>query len=219
VGWGSCTTCAGGENESKTVISTEDGVTTMPTPPSASTDPASRVFNINGPSYANGLWWYKVGANNTVTNFSFNYFLQVNSGSSNAQALEFDVFQFVSPYEYMFGTQCNYAYGYWQVWNGKAGAWEKTRIPCQKFQPGVWYQITETFNRTSTVEYYDSLTIVKYPAEGKPVTTTYNFNANYPAGPLPSDWTADMGVQFQVDFDSKGGTISEWVNGVTLSVH
>src|SRR6476659_672992 len=67
VGWGSCVTCAGG-------------------------DPNGTASN--GSSYTNGLWWYKVGPDDAVSQFKLDFWLNVSSSTQYAQALEFDVFQF-----------------------------------------------------------------------------------------------------------------------------
>ncbi len=101
-GWGSCTSCAGGQNENLVTIWTAPNQTTP------SLDGASREFYISGPAYGDGLWWYKVGPIDTATHFQSNFFMQVNGGANGAQAIEFDVFQFLGGQRYMFGTQCDY---------------------------------------------------------------------------------------------------------------
>src|SRR3569833_1281333 len=89
VGWGSCVDCAGGGNNNAIIASSPDQ--TRP-----SRDGASRDFYINGAAYSDGLWWYKVGANDAVSNFTFDFWLTVNSNTLKyAQALEFGTFQFI----------------------------------------------------------------------------------------------------------------------------
>jgi hypothetical protein len=63
------------------------------------------------------LWWYKVGPHDAVSNFQDDFWLNVASNTRYVQALEFDTFQFNSGHEYIFGTQCDYASGTWDVWN------------------------------------------------------------------------------------------------------
>src|SRR4051794_28192243 len=62
-GWGSCVDCAGGGSNDAVIASS-------PNQTRPSKDGASRDFYISGAAYANGLWWYKVGANDAVSNFS-----------------------------------------------------------------------------------------------------------------------------------------------------
>src|ERR1051325_4411202 len=97
VGWGSCVPCAGGGSSHASIAS-------PPFQPSPSVDGSSRDFYISGDAYSDGLWWYKVGPNNTAANFSFDFWINVDSSTQAAQALEFDTFQFIGGREYMFGT-------------------------------------------------------------------------------------------------------------------
>src|SRR5579863_2191906 len=213
-GWGSCVGCAGGNNNA--VIASSP----FQNPPSV--DGGSRDFYINGAAYSNGLWWYKVGANNNASSFSFDFWLNVNNSIQYAQASEFDVFQFnnVSGVQYMFGTQCDYASGTWDVWNagGSPAAWVHTAIPCARFAQNVWYHITETFHRdSSNNEYYDNLTIAQYNRQHRLVSLhTYAFNEVFPAGTLPQGWGSNMGVQFQMDIGATGASMQQWVDQVSL---
>jgi hypothetical protein len=219
VGWGSCTTCAGGENESTAMIFT------APFQTYPSIDGASRVFNISGEQYANGAWWYKVGPNDQVNKFKFDFWVQVDQGTFEAQALEFDVFQYISPdggTDYFWGTQCNYFNHTWEVWNEGQQVWEQTHVTCQKFVPGNWYHITLRFRRETQpqpfpFDKYESLTIVQYDRHGKIVCNQkHELNVQYPSGPLPADYTENMGVQFQMDIGPVGASMTEWVDKVDL---
>ena len=129
IGWGSCVTCAGGVPTGTASLSTSPFIT------SPSVDGASRDFYISGSAYTNGLWWYKVGSNDAVSHFKMDFWLNVTSDTRYAQALEFDVFQhnkqitqFASGTRFMFGTQCNYAAGVWDVWD----AWRSQMVAHQR---------------------------------------------------------------------------------------
>ncbi|MFZ3211443.1 MAG: hypothetical protein WA188_07990 [Terriglobales bacterium] len=210
VGWGSCVSCAGGGLNAT--------ITSSPFLTTPSVDGSSRDFEINGSAYTDGLWWYKVGPNDSVTHFTFDFYLWVASNTSAAQALEFDVFQFVSGQEYMFGTQCNYAMGVWDVWNQKTLKWVPTRTNCTKFTPNTEYHLTFAFHRDSSGnEHYDSLKIVQYNNKRGGVSKTYSWNLSYPSGPTPAGWTDNMGVQFQMDIGPSGAEMQEWVDEVTLT--
>jgi len=217
-GWGSCTgSCAGGG------VATGYSMSWPQATPSL--DGSSREFFISGPSYSDALWWYKVGPNNNVSNFQFDFWLTVDiNASSYAQALEFDAFQFTQGREYMFGTQCDYGQGYskgvWEVASRGAGAWINTGISCPGFVAKDWYHITWNFHRGSNNKvYYDSLTVAHYAADGKTTigSNTYTVNLAEPSTPLPRGWTDNMGVQFQLDTNAIGGGYYEmWVDKVTL---
>ncbi len=211
IGWGSCVTCAGGGSNAT--------ISSSPFQTRPSMDGASRDFYINGAAYTNGLWWYKVGANDSVSNFNFDFWVYFNNGTQYAQALEFDTFQFISGQEYMFGTQCDYASGTWDVWNQGAHAWVHTSVACIRFKFNVWYHITWAFHRDSNnYEHYDSLTVTQYNNSGKVANSnTYNFNLAFPSGPTPAGWGDDLGVQFQMDVGPTGASMEEWVDEVTLT--
>jgi len=215
-GWGSCTNCAGGALAD---IFWMAQYQTMP-----SVDGDSTQFYLSGPAWSDVLWWNKLGAHDSFTNFQTDFWVMFGTDAiANSQALEFDTFQFVKGREYMFGTQCDYAYNAWDVWNQQAGTWERTSIPCPKFTANVWYHMTWQFHRGATPRdknmHYDSLTIVQYAQDGVTITgsNTYQTNLAYPSGPLPAGWSDDLGVQFQMDSNSRGGTMTEWVDRVTLT--
>ena len=221
VGWGSCVTCAGGDPTGTASIASSPSITRP------SLDGSSRDFYISGSSYTDGLWWYKVGTNDAVSNFKMDFWLNVDSTTQYAQALEFDVFQFnkqITQFptgtEFMFGTQCNYAAGFWDVWDAGNRTWKKTNVTCNRFKPNVWYHVTLNFHASSQdhYEHYDSLTIVQYNSQGRAASNkTYPWNIAVASGPMPSGWGEDMGLQFQMDIASVGASMTEYVDRVTLT--
>jgi hypothetical protein len=224
-GWGggmACTgSCAGGAsatNATNTVVSTPsfDGHNSM-------------ELWFNGPAWTDVLWWNKLGVNDSVTNYRFDFYVQLYNGTNalpnNVQALEFDTFHFIKTsgknkgIEYMFGTQCDYANGWWDVWNQQQGYWAATSVRCNPFQPNVWYHITWNLHRTpDKMMHYDSFTVVQYDSNKNIVASnTYTLNLAYPAGPLPKGWDSVLGVQFQMDANVNGGQMQEYVDQVKLT--
>jgi len=213
VGWGSCVPCAGGASDNASIASS-------PFQSTPSIDGSSRDFYISGAAYSNGLWWDKIGPNDAVSNFQYDFWLNVASNTQAAQALEFDTFQFISGQEYMFGTQCDYASGVWDIWNSSALKWYGTGVPCRKFAANTWYHITLNFHRTSDkYEHYDNLTIVQYNSSGKvAANNSYTFNKAFLSQKTPAGWGDDLGVQFQMDIGHSGAQMQEWVDLVSLTV-
>jgi len=214
-GWGSCSDCAGGA----TVAGTYWMAPYQTTP---SRDGDSTQFYISGPAYSNALWWNKLGPHNNFSNFQTDFWVYFDSNTAvYGQAFEFDTFQFTKGREFMFGTQCDYAVNLWEVWNQQSGRWVQTSIPCPKFQTGVWYHITWQFHRGQKDRnmYYDYLSVEQYAADGKTIASSksYALNLVYPSGPLPVGWDEDFGVQFQMDINGTGGTLTEWIDSVTLT--
>jgi hypothetical protein len=224
IGWGWCDTssCAGGSGNATQSMSWGQ---------QPSLDGGSTQFMISGNAYADGLWWYKIGANDSVSNFKFDFWLNLSqAATSYSQALEFDVFQYISPTRYMFGTQCDYASGYqsgvWDVWNANAHAWYKTGFPCPAFVAGDWYHITWNFDRTSDLyEHYNSVTVQHYDSTGTKQldSSSTNINLAFLSNALPSGWSDNMGVNFQLDINGTPGssgtaTYTTLVDEVTLTV-
>ena len=85
-GWGSCQTsaCAGGSGSGSFWQAFNQTTPSM--------DGTSMELFKDG-VWGNALWWRKMGANNNVTNFLWDFYVQLDSASlPNAQALEYDAF-------------------------------------------------------------------------------------------------------------------------------
>jgi hypothetical protein len=223
VGWGSCVGCAGGDPNGIATISSSPFITTP------SSDGASRDFYISGSPYTDALWWYKVGPNDSATHFTLDFWLNVGADTQSAQALEFDTYQFNQKLtqfptgtEFMFGTQCNYAAGKWDLWDMANHKWSHTTAACSQFKPNTWYHLTLNYHSVSGVrgssEAYDSLAITQYGNSGWPVNSrTYFWNTTFGAGPMPAGWTENMGIQFQMDIAGVGASMTEYVDKINLT--
>src|SRR3954454_18274795 len=66
-GWGWCSACAGGANTT-TDLWMEQNQTTPPP-----TDGASTEFHVGGQQFTNALFYDKLGANNALKNFQFDF--------------------------------------------------------------------------------------------------------------------------------------------------
>lgn len=219
-GWGWCTStaCAGGA-----AAATEYKMYWFQRPSVDSS--GSAQFFISGPAHSNALWWHKLGANNTPTRFKLSFWVSVDQNTStNVEALEFDAFQFTNGLRYMFGTQCNYSLGVWDIWDEGRSLWLHTKIPCPKLVPGNWYRIVWTFRRGNTSSgpriRYDTLNVTEYAADHRTVVSgpkTYTLGTLTSPSPLPSGWGNNLGAQFQLDLNSKGGSATMWVDQITLT--
>jgi len=163
----------------------------------------------NSGIWANALWWNKLGARPDDSNFVWDFdFLLDDASLTAAQALEFDLFQFRDGYNYMMGSECNYASGVWDLWNEATGRWQPTSTPCPKFQPGVWHHIQWYGQRTPGTTTY---TFVSLTVDG----TTYSLNQSFSAKNV--GWDGQVGVQFQLDVNASGQAYEEWVDNVTVT--
>jgi hypothetical protein len=179
-------------------------------------------FNVTSPSMSgrsmeiyhdgsnsNALWYHKVGAEDSVSNFLWDFYVQLDSASVNAaQALEYDAFQFVGGYNYMIGTECNYAAGVWDTWSEANGNWLHTTIPCKKFTANTWHHITWYMTNNHSNHTYTYKTLV---VDG----VVYNLNQTQTAKNL--GWSDNLGVQWQLDVNSSGAGYHEWVDNATFT--
>ena len=203
-GWGSCTKCAGGKNDASAYWMAKYQS-------SPARDGSSADFYVSATKpYSNVLFWNKLGAQDWATSFTWDFWVYLDSDSSGAQNLEYDLFQFANGQEYMFGSQCAYGSGHWEVWNQKTGHWVQTGLACKRFSPNVWHHIVWNVHRTSSEMYFDSLTLDGY------VNT---INMVEPSGPLPKGWSHSLGVQWQLDTASKATAFHEWIDNVQLTLH
>jgi hypothetical protein len=175
-----------------------------------SLDGSSSEFYISATEpYSDALFWNKLGARNSASQFTWDFWVYLDQASLGAQALEYDMFQFADGVEYMFGSQCNYGSGYWDVWSQGAGQWVQTSLACKPFSPETWHHIVWKVHRSSDqMMHFESLTL-----DG----VKNNLNLKQPPGPLPYGWGDDMGVQWQLDTGAAPLTFAEWIDNVTLS--
>ena len=119
------------------------------------------------------------------------------------------MFQFTDGVEYMFGSQCSYSSGYWDIWNQQTGHWVATTLPCTQFTPETWHHIVWQVHRTADQQMsFDSLTL-----DGVENT----LSQVEPSGPLPSGWADTIGVQWQLDTGSAPLEFNEWIDNVNLT--
>ena len=202
-GWTSCETaaCAGG-NGGGTLWQAFNQTT-------PSMDGNSMEIYHDG-KFSNALWWHKMGANDNATNMLWDFYVLLDSASlTNAQALEYDSYQFVGGYNYMVGTECNYAAGVWDTWNEVTQKWLHTTVPCKKFTPNTWHHIQMYVTTNHSAHTYTYKTLV---VDG----VVYNLNQTQPAKYLA--WADNIGVQWQLDVNATGGGYHEWVDKATFTV-
>jgi hypothetical protein len=162
----------------------------------------------NSGVWANALWWQKVGKQNSASNFLWDFYVQVDDDSP-IQSLEFDSFQFLSGYNYMFGSQCNLAAKKWDVWDELDGKWVHTSVACASFTPNVWHHIQWYVTRSTSAQTYTFQTLV---VDG----TSYTVDMTYSAKNV--GWSDNVGVQYQLDVNATGNGYHEWVDESTLTV-
>ncbi len=211
--WNSCSDCAGPLN-----VTSDYWMAPFQTSPSL--DGSSKEFYVSGMPWTAALFYHPVqsysGQYNYATHFLWDFWAYVNSASmQNVWDLEFDLYQAINGYEYMIGTHCLFSSSqqgnYWYGWDQAAGHWVQTSAPCSKslFAPDKWHHIQWMLERVPNSRNYKYDTLV---VDG----TAYPINMTQPAS--WTGWSDVLGVQFQIDTNSNGGSAHMWVDKVNLTL-
>jgi hypothetical protein len=172
----------------------------------------SLEIGLSGPPWTNLLVWQKVGAT-SASSFASEQDVYIPSATAqNAQALEFDIFAFNSPYEFMFGSQCVVG-GDWWIWDQLHSQWIVTTRPCQL--AAGWHHIQWFVHRVPGDTTCDGYPCEHHDLLGVDYIYT-NFNLTEPAGPIPQGWGNDSGLNLQLDMSASGASLREFVKHINL---
>ena len=166
--------------------------------------------------YADGAQWTNVlfmdkilGANsNSDSHFLWDFSVYHDpAAEGHFWSSEFDFWQIIGGKEFMIGSQCDFGDGYWSTWDSAGGRWVLNGIPCPHWTPG-WHHIQWYVERISSTQYrYDTLVV-----DGK----AYGLNQTWTVN--DTTWPDMIGVQYQLDQDTSGTPLHEWVDNVTLTM-
>ncbi len=200
---GSCDTasCAGGSGSGASSVAFNQ------TTPSLSGS-STQLSNIG--SGSDSLWYWHLGANDAVSHIELDFQLMVDSASvTGTQAMENGPQQYVGGYKYSMTMQCEYTTQLWRVWDQAANAWKATDVACPHWSPKVWHRVQMyiTTNQTKHTETYHTLIVdgVPHSLEQTYGVTNVGFGDN-------------LGFQFQLDNNSAGAAVYEWLDHVTFTV-
>jgi hypothetical protein len=173
---------------------------------------------VSGPQWTNFLAWDKVGAS-TATYFNSDFWVLIPRANkvANVQALEYDLFQFLSPYEFMFGSECVIG-AKWQIWDHLHGHWIDTALDCE-LAFGTWHHIQWWTHRIDGDVSCDGYPCMYYDMLGIDGVYT-RLETTEPAGPIPGGWSNDSGLNFQLDISGapeKDATITEYIKEVNFT--
>ena len=199
-GWQSCDACAGaGGNGPSAYVKMTQGLT------SPSLDGKASQFYLKGSTaYANALWWKQLGANSSVSNFSYDLYFYLKNPSA-AQALEFDVNQSLNGKKYIFGTECDIKDKHvWNIYDAYHHKWMATSVACSAPKAYAWNHLVLEFQRTNGQMKFVAITL-----NGK---KSY-FNKLY--APTTSS-SGELNVAVQIDSDGQNTPYSEWADKINL---
>jgi hypothetical protein len=132
----------------------------------------------------------------SLHNFTYDVYFWIGN-TSNSQALEFDINQFVGGKSYIWGHECRIDGGHeWDTWSNGGGHWVASGIPCNP-KSNAWNHLTIQVQRTSdghllfksitlngntaTLNRYDTPTNTNWYG----VTVNYQIDSDYYKTPYP----------------------------------
>ncbi|HET6168964.1 MAG TPA: hypothetical protein VFE01_02235, partial [Terracidiphilus sp.] len=122
-------------------------------------------------------------------------------------ASELDFYVVLSGHEFMAGSQCDFGDGYWATWDSQGARWLLDPIPCPHWAPG-WHHVQEYDDLPNSTQYrYDTLVL-----DG----TAYALNQTWTTN--STSWPDQVGLQYQLDEDTSGTHLHEWVDKLTLTM-
>lgn len=209
-GWIACSACAQSGTASSYWFKQGVG--------SPSVDGSSMETYIKGSygTWADDLFVRKFGDQTWARHieFSMNFLWNAaqtkqSNGSYVVQAIEFDARMLIGDFKYLFGTQCNYGYGTWDIWSNTGFSWQHTSIPCQKWGPNSWHKVTWYFTIDDTNKY---LHYVALQVDG----VQYSVNRTMAAGSVP--YNKEFLIQFEQDTDQNGDPWYLWADKIQVAL-
>jgi hypothetical protein len=170
---------------------------------------SSRQFSIGGGPWSDALWIHKLGPDNTAKHFLWDFNVYLDAASAAAVwSAEYDFWQTIGGWKHMVGSQCVFGENHWDIWDSPNYKWINTGIPCPRFSGDTWHHIAWDVERISATQYrYNTLWV-----DDQAITVGKVFDAE------PTDWSDDMGVQWQLDQNGNGDPIKQWVDRVKLTI-
>lgn len=199
--WSICSLCAAGTN-------TTGNYSMTPFQKDPSLSGSSLEMYADGLSWTNVLFMDITPGTSSNSHFLWDFWVYHDpAAEDHFWSSEFDFWQVLGGKEFMIGSQCDFGDGYWATWDSEGDRWVLNGIPCPHWTPG-WHHVQWYVERTSATQYrYDTLVF-----DGN----AYGFNQTWNAN--DTTWPDMVGVQYQLDQDTSGTPLHEWVDNVTLTM-
>jgi hypothetical protein len=159
-------------------------------------------------NYFDSMWYWHFGPYDTVRNFLVSFDIYV-SDDSGAQAFEYGPQLYLGGYKYSMSAQCGYSTNLWRFWNQGKGKWTASNIPCTHWGLDQWHRLQIYTTANSAKHQY---TFVAMDVDGIHIPVNLTFSATN------LHWMDNLGLQFQIDENSSGSPVSEWVDNLTFWV-
>ena len=199
--WTTCSVCAHGTNNSANYWM-------APFQNRPSMSGSSLEMYVDGLPWTNVLFIDTMLGTSSNSHFLWDFWVYHDSTTAGIWSSEFDLWQVLGGREFMIGSQCDFGDGYWSTWDSAGNRWILNGIACPRWAPNTWHHIQWYIERVSPTQYrYDTLVVDDHPY-GLNQTWTINYTS----------WPDMVGIQYQLDQDSTGTPIREWVDNVNLTM-
>ena len=209
-GWNSCSDCAGANGAGPIA-----GYSMQQNQGSPSLSGNSTEYSIWGSTPYSDVLWYKsltnaIGNTSAAHHFIYDtYFYSDNP--ARAEAIEFDINQFVNGHSLIFGTQCNVGNGnVWDIWDNQNSRWVHTSKACPTPSAYTWHHVTIEVERAN--DGGDWLHYISISLDGN---KTY-IDAWYP--PASTSWSG-ITVNFQMDGNYAQQPYNIWLDKFSFSYY
>jgi hypothetical protein len=202
-GWGNCRSagCSGSDSPASYYMAQNQTTPAL--------DGSSTLFQVSGAAWADVLWYKSLGPANSATKFLLDYWIKPNADTlTRAEALEFDIVQTVNGRKWDISNQMHYSGQHWDTWDGVALKWVHTNVPAPKLDPNKWHHVKIYCERAGTQTHN-----ISYTVDG----VTYQVPTQYAwHNTVGTNWANSVVVQVQMDVNANAGTISEYIDKLTL---
>jgi len=200
--WSICSQCAAGTNVTNDYTMTFDQ-----SDPSLSG--SSLEMFAGGPQWSNVLFKDIIMGTTPDTHFLWDFWVYHDpAAEAHFWSSELDFYVVLSGKEFMIGSQCDFGDGYWATWDSDGARWVLNGIACPHWTPG-WHHVQEydELINNATQYRYDTLVLDNQPYG---LNQTWNVNS--------TTWQDQIGLQYQLDQDTSGTPLHEWVDNVNLTM-
>jgi hypothetical protein len=201
--WAICSSCAHGTNTAGAGTYWMKAFQSQP-----SLSGSSLEMYADGPQWSNVLFRDTMLGTRSTSHYLWDFWVYHDpTAEAHYWASEFDFWQVLGGNEFMIGSQCDFGDGYWSTWDSAGSRWVLNGIACPHWSAG-WHHVQWYVERISSTQYrYDTLV---FDGHG------YGFNQTWSVN--PTTWPDMIGIQYQLDQDTSGTPLHEWVDNVTLTV-
>jgi hypothetical protein len=199
--WSICSDCAAGTNNTSNFW-----MHFSQNKPSLSG--SSLEMYADGPSWTNVLFKDIIPGTTPNTHFLWDFWIYHDPAlEAHYWSSEMDFYVVLSGNEFMIGSQCDFGDGYWATWDSQGDRWVLNGIACPHWSPG-WHHVQWYMERLNATQYrYDTLV---FDGTGYGINQTWTVNT--------TTWPDQVGLQYQLDQDTSGTPLPEWVDKVTLTM-